>query len=147
MTLNISREMCRTKKSLYLWACTPVHPQPVNALQTGSLRCFEDSALKHPPAFSLLFTSATPCATMKSTCQSTVGCSRWSPASRSQVSNALCRSSTARTTSSRSAFVAQRRKNTFSNTAPTAPMCFLPGGRSYFVFDTLYIGCGEISVP
>jgi len=32
-------------------------------------------------------------------------------------------------------------KNTCSNTAPTAPTRFLPYGRSYFVVDTLYIGC------
>lgn len=28
-----------------------------------------------------------------------------------------------------------------TNTAPTAPTRFLPFGRSYFVVDTLYIGC------
>ena len=28
-----------------------------------------------------------------------------------------------------------------SNTAPKAPTRFLPCGRSYFVVDTLYIGC------
>ena len=31
-----------------------------------------------------------------------------------------------------------------SNTAPPAPTRFLPFGRSYFVVDTLYIGCETV---